>query len=540
MAVALYARVSTVRQAEQGLSIPDQLRQLREHCKRHGLLIAQEYVEPGASATDDRRPIFQQLIADAQLSPAPFDAIMVHSLSRFFRDLISFGVYERQLHKHGVKVVSISQETPEDSSGQLARRIFSAFDEYQSQENSKHTARAMRENARQGFFNGSRAPFGYQVTETEVLGNRGRRKKRLAIHDSEAAIVREIYELYLKGHDSRSMGFKEIAKLLNARSLTMRGGRWGIQKIHKILSTRTYCGEFYYNVIDSKSGKKRPPSDWIAIPIAPVIDAESYERVRQRREGRRPSAVPARRLSSSILLTGLLKCGHCGAGMTLATGKSGKYRYYKCTNRASKGNAQCSSRNLPMQYLDTLVLDQLAERVFTAERLQLMLAEARRLMSSRTAADRQKLMHLQGELRKADERLSRLYEAVEGGFMPLDESLRRRLQQGKSAREAVLIEMASLRRLQALPLKHIQPSRVHAFSTVIRAKLRDRASGFARDYLRAVVDQIEVKDNIATISGSHARLVQAVVGNGSEHDLVPSCMHDWRARRDSNSRHPGS
>jgi site-specific DNA recombinase len=111
--------------------------------------------------------------------------------------------------------------------------------------------------------------------------------------------------------------------------------------------------------------------------------------------------------------------------MTLATGKSGKYRYYKCTNRASKGNAQCSSRNLPMQYLDTSVLDQLADRVFTPERLLLMLAEARQLMSSRTAADRQKLMQLQGELRKADERPSRLYEAVEGGFMPLDESTAR-------------------------------------------------------------------------------------------------------------------
>ena len=57
--------------------------------------------------------------------------------------------------------------------------------------------------------------------------------------------------------------------------------------------------------------------------------------------------------------------------------------------------------------------------------------------------------------------------------------------------------MAGLRRLQALPLKYIQPAQVQAFSKVIQAKLQDRASGFARDYLRAVVDQIVVKDNIA-------------------------------------------
>jgi DNA invertase Pin-like site-specific DNA recombinase len=59
MAVALYARVSTSKQAEKDLSIPDQLRQMREWCKQQGYLIATEYVEPGASATDDRRPIFQ-------------------------------------------------------------------------------------------------------------------------------------------------------------------------------------------------------------------------------------------------------------------------------------------------------------------------------------------------------------------------------------------------------------------------------------------------------------------------------------------------
>lgn len=58
MHVALYARVSTTRQAENDLSIPDQLRQLHEWAKVNGHLVVQEYVEPGASATDDKRPVF--------------------------------------------------------------------------------------------------------------------------------------------------------------------------------------------------------------------------------------------------------------------------------------------------------------------------------------------------------------------------------------------------------------------------------------------------------------------------------------------------
>ncbi len=64
MSVALYARVSTVKQAEKGLSIPDQLRQLRDWCKVNGYTVGEEYIEAGESATDDKRPAFQQMIAE--------------------------------------------------------------------------------------------------------------------------------------------------------------------------------------------------------------------------------------------------------------------------------------------------------------------------------------------------------------------------------------------------------------------------------------------------------------------------------------------
>jgi site-specific DNA recombinase len=178
MAVALYARVSTPRQAEKDLSIPDQLRQLREYCKARNLPIAYEYIEPGATGTDDRRPVFQQMIADAGQDPAPYEAIIVHSRSRFFRDLFEFLGYERRLKRAGVRLISITQQTADDPAGEMASKIFSLFDEYQSKENGKHTLRAMQENARQGFCNGSRPHFGFRTVEAPALGNKGQRKKR--------------------------------------------------------------------------------------------------------------------------------------------------------------------------------------------------------------------------------------------------------------------------------------------------------------------------------------------------------------------------
>ena len=77
-------------------------------------------------------------------------------------------------------------------------------------------------------------------------------------------------------------------------------------------------------------------------------------------------------------------------------------------------------------------------RVFTPGKLGEILTVARRQLRERTAADRQKLSHLQAELRKADERLGRLYEAVESGLLPLDETLQKRVQQAKAARESVV------------------------------------------------------------------------------------------------------
>jgi DNA invertase Pin-like site-specific DNA recombinase len=271
MAVALYARVSTPRQADKDLSIPDQLRQMREHCKAQNLPIAFEYIEPGATATDDRRPVFQQMIADAGQDPAPYEAIIIHSRSRFFRDLFEFLGYERRLKRAGVRVISITQQTADDPAGEMASKIFSLFDEYQSKENGKHTLRAMQENARQGFCNGSRPHFGFRAVEAAALGNKGQRKKRLAIDADEAQIVRRIFELYLRGDQGASMGCMSIAYFLNERGITRRGQCWTRSRIHEVLANQAYVGQYYFNRIDGKTNKTKPPSDWVKLAVDQIV-----------------------------------------------------------------------------------------------------------------------------------------------------------------------------------------------------------------------------------------------------------------------------
>jgi site-specific DNA recombinase len=541
MAVALYARVSTPRQAENDLSIPDQLRQLREYCKTRHLAIAAEYVEAGATATDDRRPVFQQMIADATQPPAPVEAILVHSRSRFFRDLFEFLQYERVLKKVGVKIVSITQETSDDAAGEMASKLFSLFDEYQSKENAKHTQRAMQENARQGYWNGSVPPFGFRTATTDTVGNRGRLKRRLEIDPVEAQIVKKIYELYLTGHDGQVLGMKSIAAHLNRQGLTMREQPWRMQKVNRVLADPLYSGCFYFNRRDSKTRKERPKPEWIAVPVPVIIDARSFEQATQRRASSNPNATPPRVVSSPAPLVGLLRCGECGAGMTQATGKSGRYRYYKCTTRLAKNIDACTSKNLPREQTDRLLLDALSERVFTPKRVALMLNELLRHQQQAKTAEDARLITLKKELDRATTGLDRLYQAVEEGALSIDETLRTRTQKLKARRSEVLTEMAKLKDRNALAVRRVNADTVNTFCSALQERFTDRTSGLGKAYLRLLVDEIKLDGNELLVSGSHRRLADAIgFMHKSKLGAVPSFVNDWRARQESNPRPPGS
>ena len=538
MYVALYARISTTRQAENDLSIPDQLIQLNEWCKQSGHLVVHEYVEPGASATDDKRPVFQQLINDAMQKPQAFEAIIIHSLSRLFRDGIQFGVFERKLIKNKVKVNSITQPTSDDAGGEMIRRIINLFDEHQSKENSKHTSRAMKENARQGFFNGSMRPFGYLSASTETSGSHGRKKKKLVINEAEAGIVRMIYDLYLKGLNGKTVGIKQIAKHLTEKGLLMRGKPWGIQKVHKLLSDTLYMGDYYYGVVASKAWQKRLPTDWVKSSIPVLIDAARFEQVRAKRELRAPAKTSPRITISPTLLTGLLKCGECGGSMTLTTGKSGRYKYYKCTSRQNKGNHACSSCNLPMEKTDQQVLNKLADQVFTPERVTNMMTALRKRMRTSKDTQQEHINQLNRQLKQTEERQHRLLEAIETGIIDLDETVQRRAQQLKSAREALLIQLAAVRREQSFPADQLKASHVNTFAKTLKAKLLAKDSALAKSYLNLLVDEIIVKDGAAIIRGSYGALAHAATIDkikAGHLKQVPTSIPDWCARRDSYS-----
>lgn len=535
---ALYARVSTMKQAEKDLSIPDQIRQIKEWCEREGHSIGAEYIEEGASATDDRRPVFQRMVNEACSETRAFDCIVIHSLSRFFRELYGFIFYEKKLNKAGVKIISITQQTGDDPAGEMLRKVISLFDEYQSKENSKHTLRAMIENARQGYFNGSSPPFGYKTEEVEKKGRKGS-KKRLVVEPGEAEIVKKIFNLYLKGEKSRSLGMYGVAYYLNQHGITFRGRAWNSGHIIKILSDALYKGEYYFNKKMGKTREKKALKEWVLIKVDPIIDEVSFGKVEKKREARNPSNVPPRVVNSPTLLTGILKCGSCGSGMTLATGKGGKYRYYKCTSRIKKG-LSCESGNIPTEKLDSVVLKSLAERVFTADRVKRMIKELQKRIAKSKGDHKEELARLNKQLKDINEGMERLYEAVERGLLSRDSSLQERAHRLGAKRQAILTEIAGIRRQQEIPSQLLTDRNIDGFCRALRSKLFDRESNFGKEYLKLLVDEIRVQGREVKIRGSYSALAHAVgtkkLGNP---EWVPSFGGVWLPGQDSNLQPSG-
>ena len=543
MIVALYARVSTSKQAEKDLSIPDQVSQIRAWCQAQGHSVATEYVEPGASATDDRRPVFQRMIAEACITPSPFDAIVVHSLSRFFLDALEFGLYERNLKRCGVRVVSITQQTSDDPSGEMIRRIFSVFDEYQSKENGKHTLRAMRENARQGFFNGSCPPLGYRAVEVQLPGNKGK-KKRLEVDVPESVVVHRVFELYLHGDRGRDLGVYGIAAHLNDQGLLVRGHLWSKGRVYEVLTHRAYIGEHYFNKCEKRGGAVRrlkPRQEWVRINVEPIVSEALFMAVQEKLASRSPERISPRVVNCPTLLTGLLKCGLCGSGMTLATGKGGKYRYYKCSSRILKGKDTCTSDNLPTEQVDRLVLSSLADRVFTVPRVRAMLDSLRTRLGASQATHDGKLKRLTKELDSLQHRSNQLYEAVEKGLLPMDSTLTERANKLQAQRQALLTDIAGLRRLKQMPLEALGEKKIHAFTAALRERLLEKDRVFSKKYLKLLVEEIRYKNRQLVMKGSYTALARVVGENkrGTPQGEVPTFVLDWLPGQESNLRPAG-
>lgn len=361
---AIYARVSTVEQAEEGYSIDEQVRVLREMCEREGYVVYREYVDRGKSGKNIKgRPAMQQLLYDAEQKL--FDVVLVWKMNRLSRKSLDLlGIVDKLKNKNiGFRSYTEKYET-ETPSGVLQFQMMAAIAEFERANIAENVKMGMIARAKEGSWNGGQV-LGYDVVSFPADNNK-RKISKLVINEKEAHIVRKIFNQYIEGN-----GYKSIAHNLNKEGYrTKKNKAFSIGGIRTILTNPLYVGYIRYNVRRDWNEKRR--NNINPNPIIekgnhdPIITKEVWEKtntIMQSRGGR-----PNRVHSGEWPLTGVMRCPVCGAGMVLSRTtnrkKDGTKRvleYYACGNWKNKGTAVCRSNAVRTDYADKYVLDKISK-----------------------------------------------------------------------------------------------------------------------------------------------------------------------------------
>ncbi|MDO8532662.1 MAG: recombinase family protein [Dehalococcoidia bacterium] len=303
---ATYCRVSTDRQAQEGVSLDVQRDACREFAQAQGWPLAQEYVDDESSYAP--RASYQQMIRDAL--EGGFGKVVVYDFSRFGRDIAQSTPDIARLEKLGVQVVAVSSP----HAGRLERNIYFTLADYYSYELSRKVKPSHIKRVQDGLWV-SRPPVGYNLEPVGPVGRNGKAPKRLVPDPEMAPQVERLFRLFAAGGYSLNALARE-ADAMGLRSHT--GHPLARSAIASLLRNPAYIGQVVYNRRSlSKFEKrgKRPPTEWVTAPgqHKPLVEREVFETVgellaRHRRAygcftGGRP------------LLTGVLFCGACGSKM---------------------------------------------------------------------------------------------------------------------------------------------------------------------------------------------------------------------------------
>lgn len=273
---ALYLRVSTEAQADEGYSLAAQGEKLEAYCRMKGIERFRRYVDGGFSGSNLSRPAMAELIE--AIRGGMVERVVVYKLDRLSRSQKdTLYLIEDVFLPHAVDFVSINENIDTGSPyGRAMIGILSAFAQLERENIFLRTRMGMRERVKQGYWpGGGKIPFGYDYDAAQGI----------LVPNRDADTVREIYARYLAGQSTGRI----------ARELGLRYE----QLVRQILSRESNTGVIVYK------GERYPGRH------EPLIDRETFARA-QRRLSR---VGQPRAASGGKLLTGLLVCGHCGAKM---------------------------------------------------------------------------------------------------------------------------------------------------------------------------------------------------------------------------------
>ena len=398
---ALYARVSSDRQ-DVDLSVAAQLRALRDYAEKNGYLVAREFIDEAESGRIADRPQFRKMIDEASRTTAPFKEILVWKFSRFTRKREHAVAFKSMLRRKGIRVVSITEHADDTPTGKLMEAIIESVDEFYSENLAQEVTRGMREAASRGFWVSSHAPYGYN----RVMVQDGPKKRpTLEINSDMSPIVKRMFDMAEAGN-----GTLEIIRTLNKEGISSpRGKLWARTSVHNILTNEAYTGTLVWGA--NAKDKGEPVRVEKAFPA--IVTKAQFQLVGKHLSSRAPKFSHPRRVGSSYLLSGLVKCEACKMPLTGRFAKSGQYSYYVCQSNINFGKDACNTPTLNARRFEELVVAKIRSNVLTKGNIRELVKVVAEEMDSVTREQRKSLRAIEDELEDVKKKLGRIWHHIE-------------------------------------------------------------------------------------------------------------------------------
>ncbi len=398
---ALYARVSSDRQDVDN-SVAAQLRALRDYAEKNGYTVFREYVDEAESGRVADRPEFRKMLDEAAKPKAPFREILVWKFSRFTRKREHAVAFKSMLRRKGIRVVSITEQAEDTSTGRLLEAIIEGVDEFYSENLAQEVTRGMREAASRGFWMSSKPPFGYN----RVMVQDGPAKRPKLDPDPDSSqVVRRIFDMSEAGKSTL-----DIARVLNDEGIASpRGKPWGKTTLHAILINETYTGTLIWGV-NAKDGADPVRVD-DAFPA--IVSKAQFHRVANLMRSRAPKIVNPRRAASPFLLSGLVKCKSCKRALTGQYAKSGKFPYYVCQTLMKRGSGSCDTPRLNARQFEKFVIQKVRSNILTEGNIRDLVKTVDEKMDRVASEQHKRLETIDEELEDVKRKLGRIWHFIE-------------------------------------------------------------------------------------------------------------------------------
>jgi len=465
-------------------------------------------VDDGYSGVSFKRPAFQQMIED--IRSGEVNCVVTKDLSRFGRDHIEVGKYIEKIFPYlGVRFIAINDHYDSMEGDAQANNILVPFknlinDAY-CRDISIKTRSNLEAKRRRGDFVGAFAPYGYQKSASD--------KNKLEIDWESAEIVRQIYRWYLQGHSAY-----RIAEMLNRQDVLtpmdykrMNGsayytgfkknlkGEWNHVHILRILSNPVYMGTLIQgkNTTPNYKVKKkiqRDQSQWSIVEHVheAIIPASEYNTVQEvlRADTRTASAG-----DGLYSLSGIAKCGDCGANMVRKTVpcKGRKYVYYVCGGHKER-KQKCSMHSIRADMLEETVLKLLNRQIACVLDLEETLSRMEEIRSAEGAFSAAEIARRSTQFKRKKEEIQKysslrvdLYEDYKEGLISGEE-----YQELKAAYERRVADAQKAMDVLQEELEILLANQGHSCEWVNEFRKYGHLESLTREIAVSLIDKISV------------------------------------------------